>query len=248
MLLHLVQWVLFQQSGGKQMIKFLRWEIFLLIFFAGVQGADRYTVTMWGLSVASVEINSVDSTFQNNLARYISFSTKTTSFMSSFFHVDNHYKLWVDPKTYSIRSFEKNTTQPKVDNTLKTEIIDDKIYYLKTRTVIPKDVFTIFSLLDYIRFNQFTNSFYCLLEREGQIFPAVLIPISTEENIVQYQLDIDLNFPQDNVSVVEHTDIFSWAIYKEGVSRMIKVNYNTQKIESCVFASGLVHLTAKLQK
>ena len=248
MWLYLVPLVLFQISDGKRMIRFLRLEILLFIILAEVHGIDRYAVTMWGLSVANVEINSVDSTFQNNVARYISFSTETTSLVSSFFHVDNHYKLWVDPNTYSIWSFEKNTTQPGVENFLKTEIINNKTYYSKTTMVIPKDVFTIFSLLDFIRFNQFTNPFNCLLEREGQVFPAVLIPVSDNENIVQYQLDIDLNFPQDNSPVIEHTDIFSWALYKENVTRVIEVNYNTQKIESCFFTSRLVRLTAKLKK
>jgi len=208
---------------------------------------DLYSVRMWGIPVATVEMYGTDSTYNDIPARFVYFSTKTSPLTSKIFFVDNQYTLWVDPIDHRTLSFQKSTIQPGVVNSLATEMMNNNIYYQSTDIPIPADTFTIFSLLDFIRYHRFKEPFLCNIEREGYIFPSKLIPVSTDHNYVRYQLDIDINFPQKHPPVVEHTDIFTWALFKEGVSRQIDMNYHSNQIEACVFTSGVIRLSAKLE-
>ncbi|NQU68058.1 MAG: hypothetical protein HQ510_08965 [Candidatus Marinimicrobia bacterium] len=225
-----------------------RYVIVFSFVWSLILPADRYSVSMWGIPVATVELSGIDSTYQNVPARYVTFSSETTALTSAIFKVDNHYTLWVEPENYRILFFNKKTIQPGVENLISTEILNGTVIYTGTQIHIPSETFTIFSLLDFIRFHRFDQPFKCLLEREGQLFPSSLKPESINENIVRYQLEIDINFPQENSPIIEHTDIFTWAVYKDGVSRYIEVNYDSHQIESCVFTSGIVRLTAKLDQ
>ena len=66
-----------------------------------------------------------------------------------------------------------------------------------------------------------------------------------KNNIQKYKLDLIANSSTDEIGVLEHTDIFTWAVFKENAHRMIWVNVPEQRIEKCNFNVGLFSLTAE---
>ena len=47
----------------------------------------------------------------------------------------------------------------------------------------------------------------------------------------------------DDVGLIKHTDIFTWALFKANVQRTIILNDN--RIEKCVVKSGFLNFTAE---
>ena len=54
---------------------------------------------------------------------------------------------------------------------------------------------------------------------------------------------LDLNPIDDDNGVIEHTDIFTWALFKSNVQRTITLNNN--RIEKCLVKSGFLNFTAE---
>ncbi len=225
----------------------LRFISAAILFLVTVYGQDRYSVYMLGIPVATVQMTAADTLVDGNNLRSITFRTYTTSLASAVFAVDNRYIHIVDPTDYRILFFGKQTTQPGVENRLQTEIKDDRTLYQNNDVEIPPDVFTIFTLLDYLRMHSPQSDMPFRIEREGLIYPGEAVVEHSNENMVRYRLEIELNSPQENNAVIENTDIFTWAVYKPGVTRTIEVDTLHRRILRCEFKSGIFTLTAELE-
>ena len=44
--------------------------------------------------------------------------------------------------------------------------------------------------------------------------------------------------------LIKHTDIFTWALFKENSKKYITVDYENNEIMNCVFDLGLLKMTA----
>ena len=79
-----------------------------------------------------------------------------------------------------------------------------------------------------------------ILEREGELYDA---SINKNKN-----MEYILNFSKKNnhVSLIENTDIFTWAVFMKDAKRKIIVNEQLGGIEKCVFRKGIVLITATL--
>ncbi len=201
----------------------------------------EYDVSFVGMNVATVEITSTDTMINHLPHTYIQFEAKTKSVVSNFFYpVDNTYEIIFDNQSHQIKSFEKETQQPGVRNTLNTELNNNLPCYVGLEKCIPHDAYSIFTLLYLLPQLDITLNNKIKIEREGLLYEA---------NITEHKNEIilDLNLIDDSnyIGIIEHTDIFTWAVFKENAVRRIWLDNSKNHIEKCQFKFGIFTLTAQ---
>ena len=152
----------------------------------------------------------------------LKFETNTNKFASRIFKVNNTYKTLIKKDAYDILHFSK-TSQPGLYNDIKTYLYNDKTIYENSKIEIPKNYFNIFSLLYYLSITPFDLvSSSIKLEREGLLYICNIDKYETkDENI--YTLYFKKN-QNNNKPIIENTDMFTWAIFKEESLKEIRVD------------------------
>ena len=224
------------------MKKYLIILILQLLFSNNIM---KYEVSLYKIPMAEVTIDYKNIYFQNKEAINLTFKTHTNKFASKIFQVNNDYETIIDPNNFNIVSFKKNTEQPGLKNKLNTINKGDKVIYANTDIIIPKNYFNIFSLLYYLTITPFekvqTN---IKLERESLLYDCIIKKNKTE-SFYEYELIFEL-INKQQVPIIENTDMFTWAVFKENSYKKIIVGKN-KKIKSCVFSVGLTSLRANLK-
>ena len=217
---------------------------FILISFFNAD-THHYQVKFIGIDVAKVTMSHQDTVFASHPATIVRFSANTETVVSSFFYpVDNHYEIIHSADTHRILSFKKVTTQPGLQNELFTDLEDNLPHYHDSQASIPNDAITIFTLF-HLMAHDLLNSEKFIIEREGLNYEALLFKLQNRNNLQKYKLDLIARSSTDKIGILEHTDIFTWAVFKENAHRVIWVNASEQRIEKCNFNVGLFSLTAE---
>ena len=216
--------------------------IILIMFFSLLFSNEEfnYKIKYFGIHVADCSISSSDTLLNNTNIKNIVFDVKTKPFFDFFFPVNNRYSILLN-KENRILSFTKNTNQPKIKNFLKTEIINDKVFYNDSDFEILPNYYNIFSVL-YIIMSGGMLPEYFIIEREGLIYNS---SINLDEEKMMYILDLK-KIEGDNYAIIHDTDIFTWAVFMENAQRKIFINSKTKIIERCVFSKGLIAISAHL--
>ena len=205
----------------------------------------KYEVSLYKMPMAEVIINYESTFFQNKKAINLTFKTHTNKFASKIFKVNNDYETIIDPNNFNILSFKKNTYQTGLSNQLHTINNGDNVIYANTDIIIPENYFNIFSLLYYLTITPFeevqTN---IKLEREALLYDCIIKKNKTE-SFYEYELIVNL-INKQQIPIIENTDMFTWAVFKENSYKKIIVGKN-KKIKSCVFSVGLTSLRANLK-
>ncbi len=218
--------------------------IILFINFYLCSEQMNFNVSMYGLPMANVSIEFNDILFDNKNAVKLSFDTYTNKITSKIFNVDNSYITVIDKKNYNIFSFEKKTTQPGLTNIIKTNFENDQVKYHNSEYIIPKNYFNIFSLLYYLSKTSYDQvKEKVKLEREGLIYDCIIKKAIKDTNYI-YNLEF-IKVDNQIAPLIEHTDIFTWAIFKDNSKKSIIINKDSKNIISCEFKIGLTSLRAK---
>ncbi len=221
-----------------------KYYLILLLLNLLTASIKEYSVSLYGIPMADVIINIQDTIYHNKAAIKLGYKTKTNKLTSTIFKVDNIYETIIDQNTLQILSFKKSTFQPNVVNHLYTEYTDNMIKYNGSDTIIPENYFNIFSLLYYLTnkpFDLIQDSM--LVEREGLIYNCRLSKSKINEKF-EFALKFDL-INNVNNAIIEHTDIFTWALFKKDGNN--KIIINKSEIETCQFKSGLTNLKASIK-
>ena len=221
-------------------------KYYLILVLIGLfQGSIKeYSVSLYGIPMADVIIEIQDTLYHNNNVVKLIYTTKTNKITSTLFKVDNIYETIIDKNTLKIVSFKKSTFQPNVTNHLHTTYTNDKVQYNGSNTIIPDNYFNIFSLLYYLSNNPFDSiQNIVTVEREGLIYKC---KISKSQINQKFEFELEFNLINNkNNAIIEHTDIFTWALFKKGGDN--KIIINKSEIETCHFKSGLANLKAKIK-
>lgn len=218
--------------------------IILIISYLLSNQLDDYLVNFYGIPMATVTISNMDTLYNDIPATKLIFQTKTNSLASKLFKVDNIYETIIDNSNFNILSFSKTTYQPNIANKLYT--INSKLgtKYYNAEFIIPEKCFNIFSLLYYLSITPMEKiSKSVRLEREGVIYNCIIY-----QKMKNGKLELELEFileNENNTPLIEHTDIFTWALFKE--KSIKKITVNNFKIEKCYFKSGLSILEATIK-
>ena len=217
--------------------------IVIMINFIFSTKVIEYNVSFYQIPMANVILEFETKNVINKNEVSLKFETKTNRFASRIFKVNNTYKTLIKKDSYDILHFSKKTSQPGLYNDLKTYLLNDKTIYENSKIEIPKNYFNIFSLLYYLSitpFNLVDSSIK--LEREGLLYICNIEKYETKnENIYNLYFEIIEN---NNKPIIENTDMFTWAIFKEGSLKEIRVDKVLKEINSCKFSSGISTLKA----
>ena len=214
-------------------------NIYILFFcLSFCSDVYEYKIKSFGIQVAKCSISIKDTVYNNKNSILLNFTVKTLNIFDVFYPINNKYTIIIDDKNISTKYFKKDTIQPEIINSIETIIKDGTIYYVDSNYSIPSNTLNIFSLLyflmmDPIQINSNQNN---ILEREGKFYSYSIF-----KDNEKYVLDISPM--DDNVGLIKHTDIFTWAIFKDGVKRYIYIDDN--KIQKCVVKSGILNFTAE---
>ena len=219
-------------------------EKLITLFLFGISFSEttEFMVSFMGLDAAKVSITVEEANYDGIDAKSIIYETQTISGAKSIFPVDNYYKTIVSNDFNKILYFEKLTSQPWLENNLKTSVVDNKIFYENSSIEIPTNFLNIFSLLELV--NQITitelrdKQFY--LDREGQRYIATF---NKGKNLDELLLDLNL-LDEDVNSVIEETDIFTWAVFREGAKRILRIKNG--KLVYCEFSLGFITMKARI--
>ena len=214
-------------------------NIYILFFcLSFCSDVYEYKIKSFGIQVAKCSMSIKDTVYNNKNSILLNFTVKTLNIFDVFYPINNKYTIIIDDKNISTKYFKKDTIQPEIINSIETIIKDGTIYYVDSNYSIPSNTLNIFSLLyflmmDPIQINYNQNN---ILEREGKFYSYSIF-----KDNEKYELDI---FPlDDDVGLIKYTDIFTWAIFKDGVKRYIYIDDN--KIQKCVVKSGILNFTAE---
>ena len=120
--------------------------LFILISLLFSNDKFNYKIKYFGIHVAGCSILSSDTLFNNESSKKITFNVKTKPFFKFFFPINNKYSIILNENN-RILSFIKNTSQPKVENFLKTKIINNRVVYDNHDFEILPNYYNIFSVL-----------------------------------------------------------------------------------------------------
>ena len=215
----------------------------ILINFIFSTKVIEYSVSFYQIPMANVILEFETENVINENEVALKFETKTNRFASKIFKVNNTYKTLIKKDSYDIVHFSKKTSQPGLYNDLKTYLLNDKTIYENSKIEIPKNYFNIFSLLYYLSITPYDLVDSSIkLEREGLLYICNIEKYETKnENIYTLYFEIIEN---NNKPIIENTDMFTWAIFKEGSLKEIRVDKVLKEINSCKFSTGISTLKA----
>ena len=223
-----------------------KYIILLILTYLLSNDINNYKVSLYGIPMSSVTINYKDTIYHNKESINLKFETQTNEFASKIFKVDNLYETIIAKDNFEILSFQKITHQPGLINKLITINKNDSLFYINSDITIPKNYFNIFSLLHYLTITPFAKIESNInLEREGLLYNCHINKIDNND-VYEYELIFN---PINNTqkSIIEHTDMFTWAIFKKNSYKKISVYKNDNKIKTCVFHFGLTKLEAEIE-
>jgi hypothetical protein len=218
--------------------KYIIAYLLLMSFVFSLDKIVGYKINYFGIHVADCTISVRDTIYNNLNAKKIKYNVDTKYLFDIFFPLKNRYLLIVN-ELNEILYFKKDTSQPKVSNYLETELINNRVYYKGTSIEIKNNYYNIFSLL-YSLINTITMPEKFILEREGELYDASINKNKNMEYI------LNLSKKNNHVSLIENTDIFTWAVFMKDAKRKIIVNEQLGVIKKCVFRKGIVLITATL--
>ena len=206
-----------------------------------------FKIKFLGLPTAKVAFNAKDTLYHGKMNKYIHFTTESIGVFDYLFHVDNQYYTIVSDDIKNIMSFSKNTSQPNVENILETSIIKNQTVYNNSSIIIPKDYFNIFSLLYFLCHNKVSDNHIVNIEREGLLYSGFISRTDelVEKNQILYNLDLRTQESSKDRPIIEHTDIFTWALFQDNAEREILIDYETNKIVQCQFSKGGIRMVAR---
>lgn len=222
--------------------------MFKILFIIGLLfSADEqiFKVEFLGVPAARVELHELDTLYNKQNSKMINFKTRSSGLIKYIFNVDNVYNTILSQDFKNIFAFNKETIQPNVSNKLQTSLINNKVVYDNSQIEIPNGYFNIFSLLYFLSENKILDIQNINIEREGLLYTGTIIPIKIfDNNQILYDLNLVKNKSNNN-SIIKHTDIFTWALFKDQAKREILVDYNQNNIVECIFSNGRIKMIAK---
>ena len=216
--------------------------LYVLFFSICFSKQDIYNIKLYGMNVAKCYVEVRDTVIANTDCLNLKYDVHSTSFMKFFFNVVNSYETIIDKNTLNILYFKKNTVQPGINNELETIYNENFVRYQNSDYSINDGEYNIFSLLYFLtknKNNEFLNELK--IDREGKKY---LCTIRNDKKDFLYSLNfkpVDVN----DMGLIKHTDIFTWALFLNNTEKTIGVNPNNNTIDYCKFKKGLMNFVAK---
>ena len=217
--------------------------IYIITFCIGFCESNflEYDIKIYGIKAAKCKVIISDTLFNGIDCIKAEYKVNSTKTMDLFFNVNNSYITVFDKYDYSIKFFKKYTVQPNLVNDIITNLKNSDVYYSDSDYKILSDEYNIFTLLHKIASENFIDvNKKIILDREGKKYFGEII--QKNEYVELFTEEININ----DKGLIEHTDIFSWALYLPQTSKTIYVDKKSNAIQSCRFRKGFLVFIAEL--
>ena len=215
---------------------------FVMVLALG--SAQQYSVSFMGVRVADVTLTVRDTIWHDQPATAVWFYSSSTSLADRIFAVDNQY-LTILSASGNVVHFQKKTSQPGVVNEFATSWLNNSPVYPQSGAVISPGAHNIFTLLHSMAINPPAGALQVELDREGLKYRALATP---REILGEYDLILTRVSDPKIMAEVEHTDIFTWAVFQPEAKRVISVDPQKQQLVGCEFRWGLIRLIARIEE
>ena len=219
--------------------------LYLILSSFLVSNINNYNISMWGIDVAKVSIESNNISDNNGLGfQKISYKSTTKSLIDIFYSVSNYYETIISGN--DILKYKKDIDQRDYQEKFITYRRNDTTFYDSDKFIC-QNCHNIFSLLNLAEQNPYwaiNNDF--IIDRDGESFKANFTLKSQVDNILTLQLNLDLVTNKN--SVHRKNDIFLWALFLPNCERLISIDIKSNNIVKCEFTNKLGSLEANLVK
>ena len=199
-----------------------------------------YKIKFFGINAATCIQTMSDTTLYENDCMIIEYKVETTGLFNYLFKITNKYTTIIKKNNYETLYFHKDTVQPKVKNNISTELLNNNVKYSNIYK-INKDDLTIFSLLYLLSKDKIdTIKSYNTIDREGKKYNFHLNQINNNQYIL-----LTSELDEDKKGYLEHTDIFSWALFLPNTKKIIYIDSKNHMIDKCVFKKGILTFSAE---
>ena len=201
-----------------------------------------YKINFLGIHVANCYYSVSDTTIYSKEAYNIHYKVNTKKFYNLFFKIDNNYSIILEKNNYRTLYYRKKTYQPKLLSEIKTTYDNDKVKYSNKFEIKPDEI-NIFGLL-YLLSQNLSEKLnkYNIIDREGKKY-TYSINKQEDDAYILNLIDLDPN----EKGLIEHTDIFNWALFLPKTTKKIYFNDAMKIISKCEFNKGILKITAELE-
>ena len=221
----------------------------LITFFSFIFSENlEFIVKFMGINSAKVNICIKDTVFDGINSKIIDYKTYTIPPAKYIYPIDNYYRTIINNKFTKILYFSKNTSQPHLQNMIRTNLKNNIVKYENSNIEIQNNYHNIFTLLQYlnhISINQLINK-NILIDREGIKYYSNFIITNSNNEFIEIELKLNPINEIQNHPVINNTDIFTWAIFKEDSKKLLRIDKLTNNLIYCEFSSGFINMKANL--
>ena len=222
---------------------------YIIIFFSLLIGEkSEFIITFMGINSATVSISEYDTLINGKYVKSIQFETHTISGIKTLFPMNNYYHTIINDDFNRILYFNKLTSQPWLKNNISTINKNNNVIYKNSDIEIEQgyqNIFTLLQYLNHISIDKLIKKEF-LIDREGLRYKAHFKFSHSNELYDEFQLFLNPIISTKYSSIVENTDIFTWAVFKENAVRTLRINKKNGKLIYCKFSSGLISMQANL--
>ena len=187
--------------------------IIIILFTSLLAEEEHFAVSSFGLPVADLVLQRVDSVYEDIDIEILRYSVRTIGVTDWIFSINNSYEFFIRKKDRKIVFHKKKIQQINVIQTYSERICRDKIYYSTGDSMVCPELFThpLVLIFDDRFFS--TEKLPKYVQIEGEVFRGHFdIDKSRDdinENSVARRLDLEYIRGE---AVTKITDIFSWKI------------------------------------
>ena len=203
--------------------------LFIIICFASGQS---YSVSVFGIPAADVEQTIHDS-------GKIEFTSQNRGIFDLFWPAKNVYGAIYDSNSFALKSWSKTVKQGEFKQKVsgKVDFLGNLVYDEKTMIKIPKNIYTIFTLLAMVQSRPYhkLDTKWFDFEQEGQIGQARFVWADSsntwngQDSVMCDHYRLDINIEDEEKKLDKRSDYFMEEVIAGGVVKELWVSRKKPK-------------------
>ena len=207
-------------------------NLLILLTTIGFTSGQSYSVSVFGIPAADVEQTIHDS-------GKIEFTTQNRGIFDLVWPAKNVYSAIYDSDSFALKSWSKTVKQGEFKQKVsgKVDFLGYLVYDDKTMIEIPKNIYTIFTLLAMVQARPYhkLDTKWFDYEQEGQIGRARFVWADSsnawngQDSVMCDYYRLDINIKEDENKLNKRSDYFLEEILGDGVVRELWVSRKKPK-------------------
>lgn len=208
-------------------------NLFILLITICFSSGQSYSISIFGIPAADVEQTIHDS-------GKIEFTSQNRGIFDLFWPAKNVYGAIYDSNSFALKSWSKTVKQGEFKQKVsgKVDFLGNLVYDEKTMIKIPKNIYTIFTLLAMVQSRPYhkLDTKWFDFEQEGQVGQARFVWADSsntwngQDSVMcdHYRLDLNIKEEEEN-KLDNRSDYFMEEVLADGVVKELWVSRKKPK-------------------